>query len=138
LIARGADRYRAPVLRPFLLLVIIVLSPLARAEGATPAELQAQYVSELATCLTRSGARVYGVSWCANCQQQLQMFGSAARLLPYVDCTHPNPFCDMAGVSAYPTWDLGESGRRSGVQTLQVLATLSGCDGKNGSTVPAP
>ena len=40
-----------------------------------------------ATCLKDKGAVFYGAFWCSHCQDQKKLFGSSAKLLPYVECS---------------------------------------------------
>jgi len=64
----------------------------------------------IAEHLAASGARFYGASWCPHCQQQKELFGSAADALPYVECSphgRGSPratACEMADIRNYPTW----------------------------------
>ncbi|MDH4066666.1 MAG: vitamin K epoxide reductase family protein [Acidobacteriota bacterium] len=67
----------------------------------------------LAVHLAESGAKVYGASWCPHCQQQKEMFGAAARRLPYIECslgpTQGSPQtteCRNARITTYPTWEI--------------------------------
>lgn len=88
------------------------------------------YQQALARHLARSGALFYGAFWCPHCQEQKDLFGGAASLLPYVECdskgTNPQTErCVRAGVRVFPTWVIGNE-RREGVQSLGELARLSG------------
>ncbi|NQD92808.1 vitamin K epoxide reductase family protein [Pseudomonas sp. CrR25] len=64
----------------------------------------------LAKHLERRGVRFYGAFWCAACQEQKRLFGSAAQHLPYVECSPAGRrglverACIEAGISGYPTW----------------------------------
>lgn len=86
----------------------------------------------LAKYLTSKGAIFYGASWCSHCQAQKESFGEdAMKYVPYVECS-PNGSsapqaeqCTAAGVTGYPTWDIGGQ-KVSGTQTLSKLAELSG------------
>ena len=62
-----------------------------------------------ATCIKDSGALFYGAFWCPHCQNQKAMFGSSAKLLPYIECSTPDskgmlPVCTEAGIEGFPTW----------------------------------
>lgn len=86
-----------------------------------------------AQCLKDSGVVFYGAFWCPHCQSTKRMFGSAAKLLPYVECSTSDgqgqqQICKDAGVSSYPTWTFaGTSTRLVGEQTFAQLAAVSGC-----------
>ncbi|MFH1650106.1 MAG: peptidylprolyl isomerase [Candidatus Woesearchaeota archaeon] len=89
--------------------------------------------AKLATCLADNGAYFYGASWCSHCNSQKELFGEAAKDLPYVECSTPeNPnaqaqACKDAGITGYPTWVFKDGTRVSGEQSFAQLAKLSGC-----------
>lgn len=119
-----ADRVRAgatAVLAAVILTTIYALTP-AHTEDA-------DYAAGLARYLTRSGAVFYGAYWCPHCREQKALFGSAAALLPYVECdprgNHPQVArCLVRGIRAYPTWEFGGQ-LVEGVLTLGDLARRS-------------
>jgi len=85
-----------------------------------------------ATCLKDSGAIFYGAFWCPHCQNQKAMFGSSARLLPYVECSTPDgnsqlPICKEKKVEGYPTWEFPGGTRESGEISLGRLSELTNC-----------
>jgi hypothetical protein len=77
---------------------------------------------DFARCLTRTGATFYTAAWCPHCASQERMFGAAFRWIRSVDCTN-----GCRGVTAFPTWRFGDGSRLSGLATLDVLASRSGC-----------
>ena len=78
-------------------------------------------LAALARHLQATGARFYGVWWCAGCREQKELFGGAALDLPYVECSRGEA---PAGVTEYPTWEI--AGRRiTGVLSPDSLARLS-------------
>ena len=80
-----------------------------------------------ATCLTDSGAVMYGTDWCSHCQAQKAMFGSSFENVKFVNCDFDKDACLIAGVTGYPTWVInGES--YPGQKPLVQLASLSGCE----------
>ena len=85
-----------------------------------------------ATCIKDSGATFYGAFWCPHCQNQKAMFGSSARLLPYIECSTPDgknqlPICRDAGVTGYPTWEFADGTRESGEIPLEYLSEKTNC-----------
>ncbi len=92
----------------------------------------------LALHLKATGVRFYGASWCPNCVDQKEIFGGAARHLPYVECSTAGPgspqtrVCRDAGIRNYPTWIIGGE-RLVGMLPASRLAQLSGF---SGSTSP--
>jgi hypothetical protein len=85
-----------------------------------------------ATCIKESGAIFYGAFWCPHCQNQKALFGSSAKLLPYVECSTPDgrgqlPLCTDAGVTSYPTWKFGTSTIETGELSLERLSELTVC-----------
>lgn len=81
----------------------------------------------LAKCLTDSGAELYGAYWCPHCQQQKDLFGDAVEYVPYIECTTEQEKCSNAGIRAYPTWKFADGSEAVGGQSLENLASLSGC-----------
>lgn len=86
----------------------------------------------LAQCLTDAGAVFYGAFWCPHCQAQKRLFGDAADLLPYVECSTPDgegqlPICAEAEIKSYPTWVFADGTRLSGEVPLATLAEKTNC-----------
>jgi uncharacterized membrane protein len=89
--------------------------------------------SALADHLTNTGTKFYGASWCPHCQQQKELFGTAARRLPYVECSpegrQGSPLsgeCVAADIKSYPTWIFKGTKRVESVLTLKQLADETG------------
>lgn len=85
-----------------------------------------------ATCIKDSGTIFYGAFWCPHCQNQKALFGSSAKLLPYVECSTPDgqnrlPICTDADVTGYPTWVYPDGTRESGEISLERLSEKSNC-----------
>ena len=85
-----------------------------------------------AQCLKDKGALFYGAFWCPHCQNQKAMFGSSARLLPYVECSTLDsagqlPVCQEKKIEGYPTWTFADGSRESGEVPLEKLAEKTGC-----------
>ncbi|HTM34067.1 MAG TPA: vitamin K epoxide reductase family protein [Vicinamibacterales bacterium] len=88
---------------------------------------------QLATHLAQTGAKMYGAEWCPHCQDQKALFGAAAKRLPYIECsigaqgTGQTTVCRNAGITTYPTWEIGGQRYQEVMSTLR-LAELSGFD----------
>ena len=85
-----------------------------------------------AQCLKDKNVVFYGAFWCPHCQRTKAMFGSAAKLLPYVECSTPDgkgqlQVCQDKKVTSYPTWRFPDGTELTGERTLQELATKSSC-----------
>lgn len=84
-----------------------------------------------AQCITASGAKFYGAFWCPHCEDQKKMFGTAARYLPYVECSNSdrsqNALCQAAGIDSYPTWVFPD-GSRINIMTFAELGQKTGCE----------
>lgn len=85
-----------------------------------------------AQCLKDKGAIFYGAFWCPHCQNTKRMFGSAADLLPYVECSTPDgkeqlQACKDKQINNYPTWEFADGSRLTGERTLQELAEKTAC-----------
>lgn len=88
-------------------------------------------IAGLADYLTEKGYKLYGAVWCSHCQEQKELFGTAADRLNYVECSTPDgtdqlDICVQENIEVYPTWGLPDGTKMPGVMTLQQLADLSG------------
>jgi len=85
----------------------------------------------LAVHLTQRGAKMYGAYWCPHCVEQKELFGAAAKRLPYVECSSGGPgtpqtaACRAAGIAQYPTWII-DGQKIQEVLTPTRLAELTG------------
>lgn len=64
---------------------------------------------QFATCLKDSGIKFYGAFWCPHCADQKKLFGTSAKLLPYVECSTSDgksqlKVCTDEKIEGYPTW----------------------------------
>lgn len=89
-------------------------------------------LDSFASCINDSGATFYGAFWCPHCQNQKALFGSSARLLPYVECSTPDgsgqlQICNDAGISGYPTWEFADGSRENGEVSIERLSELTSC-----------
>ena len=98
--------------------------------GTPPRPATSAYATGLARHLAASGAVMYGAYWCPHCREQKALFGSAAILLPYVECDARGRHaqverCRARGIRVYPTWEFhGQLVERA--LTLDELADRSG------------
>ncbi len=87
---------------------------------------------ELAMCINRTGAKMYGAWWCPHCNDQKDMFGGSWKYMNYVECSNADgtaqtQACIDANVTVYPTWEYGNGTRHTGVLSLDQLAALTNC-----------
>lgn len=85
-----------------------------------------------AQCLKEKGVVFYGAFWCPHCANTKAMFGSSAKLLPYVECSTPNgqdqlEICKERKITNYPTWIFSDGTILTGERTLSELSQASGC-----------
>lgn len=99
---------------------------------------------EFAMCLKDKGAAFYGAFWCPHCQAQKKLFGSSAKLLPYVECSTADAnaqtqICIDKGIKSYPTWIFADGSQLTGEIPLAQLAEKTSCvlPGSE-AAVPAP
>ncbi len=110
-----------------LLVIIVILIAWAAMQQNKPSPLDG-----FAQCLKDKGAIFYGAFWCPHCIDQKKMFGTAKRLLPYVECSTPNgnsqtPVCMEKKITGYPTWRFADGTEESGTLLLTRLAEKTGC-----------
>lgn len=87
---------------------------------------------QLAQCLTDNGAKMFGAWWCSHCQSQKRLFGTSFSKINYVECSLPDgktqtEACREAGITGYPTWELGDGSRLEGEVSLETLAQKTNC-----------
>ena len=117
---------------------------LERDEPVVPVQPEAPSVEEeppfdllvlenFAKCLTQKGVKFYGTYWCGWCTRQKEIFGQAAQYLPYIECAPDRAtqdelaMCKEANVSSIPDWRFPDGRQELGMQPLEKLAELSGC-----------
>lgn len=114
-----------------LLIVGTIATAITRGPSSTTIPKSGEY-DTFAQCLKDSGTVFYGAFWCPHCQNQKKMFGSSAKLLPYVECSTPDgqnktQICIDKGIEGYPTWVFPDGSRLSGEVSLSTLAEKSSC-----------
>ncbi|MDX2271095.1 MAG: vitamin K epoxide reductase family protein [Cyanobacteriota bacterium] len=90
--------------------------------------------TELAAHLRQVNGTMYGAHWCPHCLEQKELFGSAFKQVPYVECS-PNggpgsptaQVCLDQGIRSYPTWVINDK-TYPGVKSLEALAALTDFD----------
>ena len=87
---------------------------------------------DFARCLGEKGAVFYGAFWCPHCQAQKKLFGTSAKLLPYVECSTldgngQTPECIEKKVASYPTWEFADLSRLTREIPLAQLAEKTTC-----------
>ena len=108
--------------------VVVTVFIRANAAPATPGKYDA-----LAVCLQDKGAVFYGAFWCSHCQATKKLFGSSAKLLPYIECSTPDgsaqlQACTDKKIESYPTWEFADGSRLTGELPLEGLAEKTGCE----------
>lgn len=115
-----------------LLIVGTVAMALTRNEGVGVGNVPNGKYDEFAQCLGDKGAVFYGAFWCPHCANQKRLFGSSAKLLPYVECSTPDgqgktAQCLEKNIEGYPTWEFADGSRLSGEIPLATLAEKTAC-----------
>lgn len=82
--------------------------------------------AEFASCITEKGAVFYGAEWCSHCREQKAIFGETFEKINYVDCEKSPALCQLAEITAYPTWIINGE-KHLGAKSPQALAALTGC-----------
>ena len=78
--------------------------------------------------------KVYAAWWCPHCARQKKMFGNAYDKLTSIECAaglsagQLGAVCTDKGITSVPLWELADGTRVPGVQELDKLAELSGCE----------
>ena len=116
----------------FIIFVVIVvltvggLGVFMNRDSFKPSKLEG-----FAQCLKTSGAEFYGAFWCPHCQEQKKEFGSAAKSLPYIECSNPDntqtQICIDKKIESYPTWIFKDGSKETGKMDLTALADKTKC-----------
>lgn len=83
--------------------------------------------STLAECLTDNGVKMYGTERCSHCKNQKSLFGSDFAKITYIDCDEQKQICMDNGIQGYPTRKDSAGNFFAGVQSLEALAAIGGC-----------
>ena len=115
------------IILTLLLVAVVMLVAWAAIQQSAPSKLDG-----FAQCLKDKGVTFYGAFWCPHCQEQKKLFGTAKRLLPYVECSTPDGkgqrlLCVEKKIEIYPAWDFADGTRESGLLSLERLAEKTGC-----------
>ncbi len=111
--------------------IVVIMSFFISMKNQSPAVSEGKY-DAFATCLGEKKAMFYGAFWCSHCQDQKKAFGSAASLLPYVECSTPDSRgttaeCKEKGIRGYPTWEFADGSRETGKLSLERLSEKTAC-----------
>ncbi len=114
-----------------ILILGVVAAVIIRTHGSSSVATSGKY-DQFAQCIKDSGATFYGAFWCPHCQATKKMFGSSAKLLPYVECSTPDAngqtqICIDKKISSYPTWVFADGSQLKGELTFQQLADKTSC-----------
>src|SRR3990167_6069142 len=101
-----------------LLVAAVVVTIILRSTNGGGVVTPGKY-DTFATCLKDSGIVFYGAFWCPHCQAQKKLFGSSAKLLPYVECSTADAngqtqICIDKKIATYQTWEFTDGSRLTG------------------------
>lgn len=112
-----------------LAIVAILIAGFVYIENLPPA---AGKYDSFAKCIANTSTTFYGAFWCPHCLRQKNEFGSAAKYLPYVECSLPDQSgqtqaCIDKHIESYPTWYFPDGSSSTGEQPLETLSQKTGC-----------
>jgi len=115
-----------------LLILGVIATIIIRSNGGITPTGPGKY-DTFAQCLKDKGATFYGAFWCPHCQSEKKLFGSSAKLLPYVECSTADgagqlQVCKDKNITGYPTWEFADGSRLTGEIPLQQLADKTSCE----------
>lgn len=108
----------------FLLLVFLVVALILIRNRNTKTFAS---LDQFASCLSESGAKMYGTKWCPYCKKEKESFGESFRIINYTECTENPRACTDIGINKLPTWIMGNGKKLEGLQGLEKLSAESGC-----------
>ncbi|MBP6911819.1 MAG: hypothetical protein KBB88_01290 [Candidatus Pacebacteria bacterium] len=99
--------------------------------GVSQSKIPGVY-DDFAQCITDSGTKFYGAFWCPHCADQKKMFGTSAKLLPYIECSTADgkdklPICTDNNIESFPTWEFIDGSRLTGTIELSELSEKTMC-----------
>lgn len=106
-----------------IIAVILVLAGLFVFSGR---DMGGQFET-FAACLASKNVTMYGAESCSWCQKEKAGFGSAFKLVPYVECPDEPQKCIAAGIEGTPTWIFPDGRKLVGYQGVEKLSQASGC-----------
>lgn len=104
--------------------------------GADAGDVEAGANAALAQCLTDNGVKMYGTERCSHCKNQKGLFGPDFAKVTYIDCDAQKQVCMDNGIQGYPTRKDATGNFFPGVQSLEKLAEIGGCQA--GAPAPTP
>lgn len=115
-----------------LLILGMIVTVLLRSGSGMVSNGPGKY-DTFAQCLGEKGAKFYGAFWCPYCGEQKKIFGSSAKLLPYVECSTPNgrgqtQVCIDKKIVSYPVWEFADGTQFKGKMSLDDLAERTSCE----------
>ncbi len=125
--------YHVPMKRGVLIFWGIIIALIVIGIGSSfVVSARPNKLDSFAQCLKDNGTVMYGAFWCPHCQRTKGMFGSAAKYMPYTECSTPDgkgqiQVCKDKGIVSYPTWVFPNGKTFSGEHTLKEISEASGC-----------
>jgi hypothetical protein len=118
--------YKILIIFTILIVGLIALQAIMTKRHNAQPHLLDNFAKELKT----AGAKFYGHYQCAHCQKQKDLFDTAQQYLPYVECGilgktmggGQTKICEDNKIEGYPTWVFTDGTRKTGVQSIEVLA----------------
>ena len=101
--------------------------------GETETSTALGKIDNFAKCLNDEGIKLYSAHWSSYSTDQKSMFGKSSQYLNVIECSLPGEKtlideCLMAGLQGFPTWKLEDGEKVEGIQDLNKLSELSGCE----------
>lgn len=119
-----------------IVLALFFISPRAFGDFSQGQEVSRERLGKFAKCITNTGWVMYSSFTCPACRAQQKLFGEAYAHLKIVECNPHAPDtkverCLENKIRFTPTWLMEKKGaeikRKKGYQTLQGLASMTGC-----------
>jgi hypothetical protein len=83
---------------------------------------------DFAKCTASKDLTMYGAVWCSHCQDQKKLFGDSFKYVKYIECPDNIKLCIDLGIDGYPTWMDGSGKKYEGLQSLENIAKITGCE----------
>jgi hypothetical protein len=111
----------------FLIIGLLILGTIATVILRSGEVVPSGKYDAFAQCLATKKLTMYGAVWCSACKAEKALFGDSFKYVSYVECTENPNECLAKGIEKYPTWIDEKEQKYVGVQGLEKLSEISGC-----------
>lgn len=122
------DRQKINIITGSIVVVVIILVFSFFMTRSVSAPVSSTKYDDFAKCTASKDLTMYGAVWCSHCQDQKKLFGDSFKYVKYIECPDNIKLCIDLGIDGYPTWMDGSGKKYEGLQSLENIAKITGCE----------